>query len=261
MAGDANRQPDIFVRDLKTGTTTLISRNAAGTNGGNNRSYAPTISADGMYVSFVSDATDLTNLPDTNNQPDLFSYSFATGKVTLLSTNTAGTAAANAGIQARYRMDDSGLKVAFLSRSEDLMPGTGFDFFSVNYFLKDLAAGTTSLISHGPAGEALGTAGEIASVATDRPRPSLEMPGSFPKQLFPKVSRSRSTSTTRPRVRSRWPAVLPMVCSGIRTPTIPRPAPMVDSSCSPVRRRISRRVSLTSAIRPAKSCPCTFTTG
>jgi Tol biopolymer transport system component len=161
VAGDANRLPDIFVRDLKTGTTTLVSRNAAGTSGGNNRSYAPTISADGMYVTFLSDATDLTNLPDTNNQPDLFSYSFATGKVTLLSTNTAGTAAANAGVQPRYRMDDSGLKVAFLSRSEDLMPGTGFNFFKVNFFLRDLAAGTTSLISHGPSGEALDTAGEI----------------------------------------------------------------------------------------------------
>ena len=57
VAGDGNRQPDIFVRDLRTGTTTLVSRNAAGTSGGSKRSYAPTISADGLYVTFLSDAT------------------------------------------------------------------------------------------------------------------------------------------------------------------------------------------------------------
>ena len=214
VAGDGNRQPDIFVRDLRTGTTTLVSRNAAGTSGGSKRSYAPTISADGLYVTFLSDATNLTNLPDTNNQPDLFSYSFATGRVTLLSTNTAGSAASNAGVQPRYRIDDSGLKVAFLSRSEDLMPGTGFNFFNVNFFLRDAATGTTSLISHGPASEALGTAGEIGLSRDGSTATFIGIAGFVPETTLPQgVSKQvyvYDTATGAISLASRSPSGVPV---------------------------------------------------
>jgi WD40-like Beta Propeller Repeat len=51
---------DIFVRDLATGTTVLVSR-ATGARGsdGNGASLAPSISADGRFVAFQSFATNL----------------------------------------------------------------------------------------------------------------------------------------------------------------------------------------------------------
>lgn len=167
VAGDSNHQADIFVRDLITGITTLISRNASGTNGGNRPSFAPLISADGTHVTFLSEATDLTTLPDTNGQPDLFSYSLADGSITLISRNAAGTAASNAGVQNMFRADDSGTKVAYLSRSTDLLDVPGLDYFNLNFFLNDLATNTTTLLSHGPDGAAQGSVGSEIGLSRD----------------------------------------------------------------------------------------------
>ena len=60
-ANDNNRIPDVFVRDVQAGTTTLVSVGAAATNatipaGG---SDAPEITPDGRYVAFSSTATNL----------------------------------------------------------------------------------------------------------------------------------------------------------------------------------------------------------
>ena len=52
--------PDVYVRDLQAGVTTLVSR-ADGPDGakGDGASDAPAISADGRYVAFVSEAANL----------------------------------------------------------------------------------------------------------------------------------------------------------------------------------------------------------
>lgn len=71
VENDTNGQPDIFVRDLQTGKTTLVSVNKAGTNSGNQTSSSPVISADGHFVAFSSLANDLVTT-DTNGQSDVF---------------------------------------------------------------------------------------------------------------------------------------------------------------------------------------------
>lgn len=60
-AEDENRFTNVFVRDLTTNTTTLVSRQsaAAGGRGANGSSSDPAISADGRYVAFLSAATNL----------------------------------------------------------------------------------------------------------------------------------------------------------------------------------------------------------
>ncbi|MGA2246294.1 MAG: hypothetical protein ABSH48_14955 [Verrucomicrobiota bacterium] len=60
IAVDTNKSTDVFIRDLQAQTTTLVSVNAAGTGEGNGNSYAPTISADGRFILFVSKASNLT---------------------------------------------------------------------------------------------------------------------------------------------------------------------------------------------------------
>lgn len=208
VAGDSNHLADIMVRDLTTGSTIMISRNAQGTNGGNGVSYFPTISADGTHVTFMSDATDLTDLLDTNDKPDLFSYSFADGKVTLLSTNTAGTAAAEAGVQPVYRVDDSGTKVAFLSRSTDLMDVAGLDFFNINFFLRDITAGTTTLLSHGPSGAAIGLPGSDIGLSRDGTTATFQGDGGYISTISDEVTRQIylvDTSTGEISLASRAP--------------------------------------------------------
>src|SRR5258705_2182336 len=51
VSGDQNQTIDVFVHDLVTGTTELVSVDAYGTQG-NGGSYSSAISADGRYVAF-----------------------------------------------------------------------------------------------------------------------------------------------------------------------------------------------------------------
>jgi hypothetical protein len=60
VANDTNNSSDIFLRDLQTGSTTLVSRDATGSGEGNSISYTPQISADGQHVLFYSLAINLT---------------------------------------------------------------------------------------------------------------------------------------------------------------------------------------------------------
>jgi len=61
VQGDTNFAQDVFVRDLQTGATTLVSIKNAGTGPGNTDSYTPMISAGGRYVLFRSRANNLAS--------------------------------------------------------------------------------------------------------------------------------------------------------------------------------------------------------
>lgn len=57
-ANDRNRSADIFVADIRTGRIEVISRSIRG-GSGNGRSGTGSISADGRFVAFQSEASDL----------------------------------------------------------------------------------------------------------------------------------------------------------------------------------------------------------
>jgi RHS repeat-associated protein len=80
VGGDTNGQTDVFVRDRQTGTTTRVSVSSTGTQG-NGFSWAPSVSANGRYVSFASQASNLV-AGDTNGLSDLFLRDTVTGVVT-----------------------------------------------------------------------------------------------------------------------------------------------------------------------------------
>ena len=67
VPGDTNDASDIFVFDRQTGTTTRVSVASDGTeaNGGSRLHEIPAISADGRFVTYSSDATNLVP-GDTN---------------------------------------------------------------------------------------------------------------------------------------------------------------------------------------------------
>jgi Tol biopolymer transport system component len=57
--GDTNSAQDVFIRDLQSGTTSLVSVNTNASGSGNDRSYSAKLSADGRHVMFRSRATNL----------------------------------------------------------------------------------------------------------------------------------------------------------------------------------------------------------
>ncbi|HVM49709.1 MAG TPA: hypothetical protein VMU04_16905 [Candidatus Acidoferrum sp.] len=72
VPGDTNRTMDVFLRDLQTSTTVLVSVNSNGHGPGNGSSYSPIMSADGRYVLFHSLAENLAPGSYTPGVENLF---------------------------------------------------------------------------------------------------------------------------------------------------------------------------------------------
>jgi Tol biopolymer transport system component len=70
VANDTNNKSDIFVRDRQAGTTRRVSVTSGGSQA-NGDSISPAISANGRFVAFSSEASNLVG-GDTNNKADIF---------------------------------------------------------------------------------------------------------------------------------------------------------------------------------------------
>ncbi|PZS25513.1 MAG: hypothetical protein DLM59_20035, partial [Pseudonocardiales bacterium] len=77
VPGDTNSRIDVFLRDWQAGVTRRISYSGTGAPG-NNDSADPAISADGRYVAFFSNSTNLVP-GDTNGKIDVFLRDWRTG--------------------------------------------------------------------------------------------------------------------------------------------------------------------------------------
>jgi Tol biopolymer transport system component len=152
---DHDTQRDIFVRDMKTGATTLVSR-ASGANGanGNGLSLDPSISADGRYVAFASLATNLS--PDDSDALDIFVRDRVANTTELVSRATGAGGAAADEFSTHPSISADGRHVAFESQANNLsaddVKGSTSDIF-----VRNLDPQTTALISrasgpNGPAG-------------------------------------------------------------------------------------------------------------
>ena len=117
---DTNGVSDIFVRDRQTGKTTRVSVRTNGKQGNGNSRY-PSISSDGRYVAFESDATNLVN-GDTNGKTDIFVRDRESGKTTRVSINSKGNQAKNGNSYSPVISSD-GRYVAFWSRATNLVKG------------------------------------------------------------------------------------------------------------------------------------------
>ena len=144
---------DVFVRDLLTGTTTLVSVNAAGSGGGRGNSSHPSISADGRWIAFESAAPDLvTN--DNNQLPDIFARDLVTGATRLVSANSNNTASGSdiysaASFKGSFKpvITPDGRWVTFESTLIDLMTNGANEFQDV--YARDVQSGTTVRVSVG----------------------------------------------------------------------------------------------------------------
>ncbi len=119
VQNDANSTQDIFVRDTLTNTTQLVSMSTAGSSG-SGYSDGGKISADGRYVVFNSQASDLI-LADTNGFTDVFLRDLQLGTTTRVSVSATGIEAN--GDSMDVSMSPDARWIAFASAATNLAPG------------------------------------------------------------------------------------------------------------------------------------------
>ena len=88
VPGDANGTYDVFLRDRRTRTTTIVSVRSGGDAANGGSSFAA-ISADGRYVVFASTASNLVD-GDTDGKEDVFLHDRVTRTTTRISVATDG---------------------------------------------------------------------------------------------------------------------------------------------------------------------------
>jgi Domain of unknown function DUF11/WD40-like Beta Propeller Repeat len=156
VSGDNNDAADIFVHDRLMHKTDRISVTPNGKQGNESSSYS-SITADGRYVAFLSEASNLV-ADDKNNGVDVFVYDRWTKKTKRVSVNSDGTEVTGGigdisgmfGLEAQSSVSISanGRYIAFKSNISLDDAGTLCDFCG-GIFVHDQLAHKTTRISSG----------------------------------------------------------------------------------------------------------------
>ena len=159
------------LEDRSTPAAVLASHTPAGP-AGNAASGDPGVSADGRFVAFTSDASDLVP-GDANGVKDVFLMDRTTGAVTQVSRTPAGATGNGAsgynGLTTEVpAVSADGRYVAFTSWASDLVSNDTNGLPDV--FLFDRVSGSVSLVSHTPGGQ---------SGSNGSARPSISADGRF----------------------------------------------------------------------------------
>jgi Tol biopolymer transport system component len=225
---DGNRVPDVFLHDRIAGTTVLVShRDGDPERAANDRSWSPTISANGGYVAFLSYATDLiADQVDATLTVDLFLYDRAAG-TTKLVTHVAGLPTETDGEHVMsVGMSADGSQLVFVGSGANFVEGQ-VDGLTFDVFLYDRATGTNTLVSHTSSSPvtAAGSGTEtvvsadglwVAFVSASGDLVAGQSPTSFHGYVFlysratgtnVLVSHVSSSSTTTPLASSSSPAI------------------------------------------------------
>ncbi len=140
VTGDTNGYTDVFVRDRQSGTTERVSVATDGAQG-DRASWQPSISADGRYVAFASDATNLVS--GDSNFRDVFVHDRVNRTTERVSVDSSG--AEGNGLSWSPSISADGRCVAFDSDSSNFVPGDTNGHHDV--FVHDRQGGTTERVS------------------------------------------------------------------------------------------------------------------
>ncbi len=170
VTGDTNGLEDIFLRDRAAGTTTRITVGPGGVerNGSTFLNFVdsgPTISGDGRFVVFQSDADNLI-ANDTNMATDIFVHDTASGTNTRANVASDGQPADQFRDSNRPSISDNGRFVVFDSLASNLAEGG--DQIANSIYLHDRDTGVTVRIPS----DVLGS--QKATVSNDGQRIAFE---------------------------------------------------------------------------------------
>jgi Tol biopolymer transport system component len=142
VAGDTNRLTDVFLRDRARGVTTRLSVGPHGP--ANGASAFAAISANGRFVAFQSDASNLV-ARDTNHSVDVFVRDLATGKNSRVNVSSRGVQARGLSESTQPELSSDGRFVAFESSATNLVRGDTNTLADV--FVHDRRTGRTERVS------------------------------------------------------------------------------------------------------------------
>src|SRR5947209_6949739 len=120
VPGGTNGYGHVFLRDRVNGTTAEVDLGPGGVQGNRDSGYDLAISADGFFVAFVSEASNLVP-HDTNGVTDAFVRDRRTGRTERISISLSG-AQANGGSSC-LSISADGRFVAFSTEASNLVPG------------------------------------------------------------------------------------------------------------------------------------------
>ena len=143
VSGDTNQASDIFVHDRELGTTTRVSIASNGTPGNGSSEYA-SISADGRFVAFLSEASNLVP-NDFNGVSDVFVHDRDTGETTMVSVASDGSQGNDGPLRVPPVISDDGRFVAYTSSATNLVADDNNNKNDV--FIHDRQTGETARVS------------------------------------------------------------------------------------------------------------------
>jgi Tol biopolymer transport system component len=148
VRGDRNHAADVFVYDRKRGQTTRASVSSTGAEANHGGFWLPALSANGRFVAFFSDSTNLVE-GDRNDTDDIFVRDRKRGETTRVSVSSTG-AEQNSGNGAeelgiKPAISDNGRFVAFFSTATNLVEGDRNDTDDI--FVRDRKRGETTRVS------------------------------------------------------------------------------------------------------------------
>jgi Tol biopolymer transport system component len=162
--------------DAALAETTRISVSAGGTEG-NNMSQTPSISTDGRYVVFQSQASNLV-LNDTNGETDIFIYDRTTKAIERVNLAADGTQANDVsafgagrniftGAPVLNSVNGNGRYVVFMSEAQNLLPPGEKTTTNYDIFVKDRVSGAIQRVSGGIGADEANAISEYASISPD----------------------------------------------------------------------------------------------
>jgi Tol biopolymer transport system component len=161
VPNDTNGVNDIFLRDRSAGTTERVSISTQGEQA-NQFSYNPSVSADGRWIAFESEATNLVP-GDSNGMLDIFVRDRQSGTTQRVSLSTGG--AQGNGPSRNAVISGDGRFVAFTSDSTNLVPGDTNQAGDI--FVRDLQTNTTERISVAGDGSQANDTSDEAAITPD----------------------------------------------------------------------------------------------
>jgi hypothetical protein len=213
---DTNGVADIFIRDRQAGTTSRVTLGTGGAQADGN-TYYPSISSDGRYLVFASEATNLVP-GDTNGYEDVFVRDLVAGTTTRVSMDVSGAQRTTA--SSRPSISADGRYVAYAA----FVPGSS----GGHVFVRDTVAGVTTQMDLTPSGgQPVNTSSFAPSISPDGRYVAFQ---AQTKDLVPHDTagyqkifvRDRVAGTTRRASESslgdapNYPCYDPSVCTGGR---------------------------------------------